>query len=215
MIRSVFAALCAVLVFIAPATAEGFYASAFGGANMHDAFGGEGEKASLRLDHDTGYTAGVALGSRVAAVPGLRAELELSWRTNGHKGLFDACEDVALGGHDSTFAAMANVAYGKEAGRFRPYVLIGAGYSARRISIDPAPSNFAANGFGTERQGFAWQTGVGVDMGVADGVSVGIAYRYFSGIAINRNVTFDGHDAFMTANGDSHAVMASVTIALD
>lgn len=215
MIRTFLAALCAALVLVTPASAEGFYASAFGGANMHDAFGGEGAKASFRLDHDTGYTAGFALGSHLAALPGARAELEVSWRTNVHAGLFDADEDTVLGGHDSTFSTMFNIAYAVDAGRFQPYVLAGAGYSARRISIDPAPDNFAANGFGTERQGFAWQAGLGVDVRFSESVSAGLGYRYFSGIAINRLMIMDGDTTFMTANGDSHALLATVTLALD
>jgi outer membrane autotransporter protein len=111
---------------------------------------------------------------------------------------------------------MINVAYDlPKVLELRPYVMAGAGYSSRRISIDPAPTSWGTDGFGTERQGFAWQVGAGVNYDVTDTMSLGLGYRYFEGVAINREVGYWHDSAFMVADGDNHALIAEMTFKLD
>lgn len=214
MLRTIFIAIAALALSL-PAAASGFYVTAFGGADMRNDFGGVGPKASFATTPDTGYVAGLALGSHIAALPGARAELEFSWRNASHAGAYDACEDGPLDGEDSTFAALFNAAYDFDMGEFRPYVLAGAGYGARRISISPTPSNWELNGNGADEQGFAWQMGVGVAYTVSDEISIGLGYRYFVGPTIDRVADFGHKRTFMEADGDSHSVIATVTVALE
>lgn len=213
MIRFLLAAT-ATLALALPAAASGFYATAFGGANMGNDFGGHGPHASFETMPDTGYVVGVALGSHVAALPGVRAEIEASWRSATHHGAFDGCSDFFLDGEDSTSATLVNVVYEADMGDLRPYVLAGAGYGARRISINPTPDNWTLNGTGADEQGFAWQVGAGVDLSLGERWRAGVGYRYFTGPSIDRVAQFGKASTFMEADGDSHALIVTATYGL-
>lgn len=213
------AAITAVALSAGAASAGNWYTTGFGGMNWKQPYASDGGNSDLAIDADAGYLGGVAVGRKLDDVwlPGFRTELEVSFRSNNIDGWFDGpCVDKDLSGHDSTFAAMANVAYDFPAiWTLKPYVLAGAGFSARRISIDPTPTSWGTDGFGTERQGFAWQVGAGVRHDVSENISIGLGYRYFEGVAINREVGYWKDTAFMVADGDSHAAIVDVTFKLD
>lgn len=200
------------------ASAGDWYVTSFGGANWKEPYGSDGGNSTLTVNADAGYVVGAALGRKLDDVlfPGLRTEVELSYRSNAIDGLFDGpCEDYDINGHDSTFAAMLNVGYDfPKVFELRPYVMGGVGFAARRIAWDPAPSNWG-DGFGTERQGFAWQVGAGVNYDISQDITLGVGYRYFQGVAINREAKYWKENAFMTADGDNHAVLAELTFHLN
>jgi opacity protein-like surface antigen len=77
------------------------------------------------------------------------------------------------------------------------------------------PDNFLHNGVGTDRTGFAWQVGAGATYPVAENISIGLGYRYFESIGLNREVVYGKETAYMTADGDNHAVIAEVVFGLD
>lgn len=208
--------LLAASLLAGPAAAGEFYLSTFGGGGWKTDYASNGGDSTLTITPEVGYVVGGALGGQVDPIPGLRAEVELSYRSNSIDGLWDGCADFPVNGHDSTFAAMGNLLYDLPTiSGFRPYVLAGLGYSARRLSFTPTPDNYTNSGEGTERQGFAWQVGAGADYEVIDGIRVGLGYRFFSGVAINRLVEYGKNEAFLEANGDNHAVLATATFALN
>jgi opacity protein-like surface antigen len=214
------AAITALALSAGAASAGDWYATGFGGMNWKQPYTSNGEgNSDLGIDADAGYVAGAAVGRKLddIGLPGFRTEVELSFRSNNINGWFDGpCVDKDLSGHDSTFAAMVNAAYDfPTVWTLRPYVMAGAGYSSRRISIDPTPTSWGTDGFGTERQGFAWQVGAGVNHDVSETVTIGLGYRYFESVAINREVGYWKDSAFMVADGDNHALVAEMTIKLN
>lgn len=212
----IFSTLLAASALTAPAYAGEFYFSTFGGANWKTDYASTGGDSSLVITPEVGYVVGGALGGQVDPVPGLRAELELSYRSNSLDGLWDGCSDFPVNGHDSTFAAMGNLVYDLPGvWGIKPYALAGVGYAARRISFSPTPDSWGTDGFGTERQGFAWQVGGGLDYEVSPGIVAGLGYRFFQGVAINREVGYGKNETFLEANGDNHSVLATIRFALN
>jgi len=99
---------------------------------------------------------------------------------------------------------MGNVAYDfNNVGTFRPYVLAGVGFAHTEGVI----GNLSLATL--ESSGFAWQLGAGLNTQVADGVTVGVGYRYFQGPEL------DLLGAFEVSDGSNHSVMATVTLSLD
>lgn len=191
------------------------YVSGSFGAGLSDNFSGDGSKASFEADPDYGYAAAAAIGTNVDALPGVRVEMEASWRHNGLGGELIRCKkSYDLNGSDGTFATMINASYGGVVYGFRPYVMAGAGYGFRRIVLEPTPDNWLTTSSSTERASFVWQAGAGVDYPISEDVSVGIGYRYFVAPAIDRVAIFGGKSTFFEASGDNHAVMASLTVNL-
>lgn len=188
------------------ASAEGFYASGFGGVTFANDFEADTDHVDFLASPDTGYTAGVAFGTDVSIIPGARAEIEVSWRHSELGGLLTVCgNEDPLTGSTGTFAAMFNGIYQVDVGGFQPYVLAGAGYGVRRVVLEPTPQNWETTSSGAEDQGFVYQLGGGVEYPVADGVLIGIGYRYFMGPEVNKTVTYNGKDAFFESDGDEHA----------
>jgi len=166
------------------------YVTAFGGANWDDVGTG--------LDSDTGYVIGAALGTTVKAVPGLRAELEVSYRDN-NVNVFKFIE-----AEHSTTAVMGNLAYDLDVqfGPFRPYVMAGAGFAHTEGTIESL--SLAT----LEASGFAWQLGAGFNAKVADGVTAHIGYRYFNAPEIEVL-------NYQASDGSNHAVMAGISLQLN
>lgn len=181
-------AMALVALMPTPASADS-YVSGFGGANWDDTANG--------IDSDTGYVVGAALGTKVKAVPGLRAEAELAFRQN----------DVSvycLEAKHNTTSLMGNLVYDLNAavGPFRPYVLAGVGYAHTEGVVE-------GGYLGTiEADGVAWQLGAGLNTQIADGVTAGVGYRYFVGPEL---------EAFgeQLSDGTNHSVLASLTLSLN
>lgn len=210
-----FLMIVSTMVFASVASAESYF-TVTGGGNFSTTFEGDGKNVSFVAEPDLGYAASAALGVHVAALPGARVELEASWRHSSLGGELNVCKNTdPISGSDGTFAAMVNVAYDYPVAGFKPYVLAGAGYGTRRIVLEPTPDNWAINSTGTERAGFVWQVGAGVEYPVSKDVSVGIGYRYVVAPHIDRIAIFNGKSSFFEASGDNHAVVATLTVALD
>lgn len=204
------------LAAMAPlASAEGFYISGFGGTTWANDFDADSDHVDFHASPDTGYAVGVAFGTHVNFLPGARVEMEASWRHSELSGLLTVCgNDDPLNGSTGTFAAMINGIYQVNVGGFQPYVLGGAGYGLRRVVLEPTPDNWTTTSSGAEDQGFVWQVGGGVEYPIADGVLVGVGYRYFVGPEVNKTVTYNGKDAFFESDGDEHHALVTARFAL-
>lgn len=173
------------------ASAAGTYVSGNLGANWDDV-------QSSYLESDTGYVVSGALGTSIKSVPGLRAEVEVAFRTNN----VDVFGGFIEAEHNTT-SVMGNVAYDfNNVGTFRPYVTAGVGVAHTEGTIG------GLSVATLESTGFAWQLGAGLNTQVADGVSVGVGYRYFQGPELE---VF----GYEVSDGSNHSVMATVTLSLD
>lgn len=174
-------ALCALSL---SASAKGFYVQTLAGANWSDLTDAAGTEV------DTGFVVGGAVGTSIDAVPGLSIEGEVAFRNSSASTFGGFIE----GDQDQT-TVLVNARYDFLRDAYRPYALVGIGYGSNRVSIENSPIAFDA-------QGFAWQLGAGVDARVADGVWVGVGYRYLQ----TPEVEVLGFDI---SNGSNHAVLAT------
>lgn len=180
----------ALAVVLGTAQAEGTYVSTSFGWNV------DGDSTLPFVNEESGIVGMAAIGTSVGGVPGLKAELEASFRSH----------DSTIGPfgleHDTT-AVMANVRYHfQDMGRFEPYVLLGAGVASTELTFGGlAPLT-------VENDGFAYQAGVGVDYAVSKDVRVGVGYRYFEGPEVELL-------GFELDGGSNHSVLATVTLNLN
>lgn len=142
-----------VLVAAAPAHANGFYFSTFGGGNFLESqdrvFTGEVSTLRAHFDPDAGFLLGSAVGLGLDNwLAGLKVEIEASYRRNslgGHwidNGLLVGLDQLDaqavtsgdISGFASTFALMTNAWYEFSIGtRFKPYVGGGVGWARSKI----------------------------------------------------------------------------------
>jgi opacity protein-like surface antigen len=188
-------ALVCAFLFPSYALASGFYVGTYGGANWDSVTEFSG------VTTDTGAVIGGTVGTGLKAVPGLRVEADISFRQNVTDVALGCCFAVSAD-HD-TWALMGNVAYDLRLfDGITPYALFGAGYASTQATFE----NIALARL--ESAGIAWQTGVGVNVAVADGVTVGAGYRYFDGPSL----TVLGTEL---SSGANHAVLGEVRFAFD
>jgi opacity protein-like surface antigen len=186
-------ALAIVILASATAFAGPFYVSTSFGPNF------DGESPLPFVKEDTGLVGAVALGTHVNGVEGLRFELEASYRTH------DSTLFGVIGLEHDTTAVMANAVYdvaGLAMGRVVPFVLVGAGVAHTELTVGGlAPLTL-------ENDGFGFQLGAGLNYQIAENVSAGVQYRY---------AEFPEIEIFGTEldGGSNHAIMASVTLALN
>ena len=185
------AMIVAALLAVAPASAAGFYVSGSFGANWD-----EGAPFAF-VSEETGFVGAVALGTQVSGVEGLRAELEVSFRSH----------DINLGPipleHDTT-AVMLNAVYdidGLAMGRVVPFVLLGAGVGSTELTVG------GLSALSIENDGFAWQAGAGLNYAISESVALGVGYRYLEAPALE---IF----GFELDGGGNHSVMATATVKL-
>lgn len=187
--------LLALLLALQPSAAADWYATAFGGANWDDVI------SHPAVSDRTGFVVGGAVGIKVPAVKGLRFEAELAARQN---------EVEILGGklnadHD-TVSVMANVAYDFDlGGKLTPFVIGGLGWARTSATFEDVAL------IRLEASGLAYQLGAGINYDVADGVKLGVGYRYFAGPALDPLAGFGVPEL---SDGSNHSVLASVTFAL-
>jgi opacity protein-like surface antigen len=217
----------AVLAGVQQAHADGMYVSVFGGANFQQDESHFAVRATTfagseahNTDPDTGFVIGGAIGTGLDNwVKGLRVELEASYRRNDVGGDFQTGfyggfynSTGSIDANTSTFAIMANVAYDIEMGwKIKPYVMGGAGWARTRYEGAEIYTTGSTNTtFDVENSGFAWQLGAGFNYEVADGVDVGLGYRYFDGpdssYFAGKNIAPINHD------NTNHAVTVNLTI---
>lgn len=184
------AATAAFLLVPSAAKAEGWYVGAYGGANWDDVI------STPFVSDNTGYVIGGVVGTGVSAVPGMRIEADMSFRQNDVDVKIGPGIDVS---HD-TFALMGNVVYDLPVniGPMVPYAMAGVGYGHTEATFE----NIALAKL--EASGVAWQLGAGVNTQLADNVTLGVGYRYFSGPEIEILGT-------QLSDGTNHSVVAQLT----
>lgn len=190
------------LALVAPASADS-YVSVYGGANFGEEFS-VGDW--LTFDKETGSVIGGTVGTTIPALPGFRAELDVSFRTNDIGALL--CKELALDGTDETTGVLANVVFDLPVGVFpvKPYVLAGVGFGHRTIEVrTPWLDSYSAS-----ESGLAWQVGAGAQYEVVDGVKIGVGYRYFNAPNIERSFFKTDVDA----GGENHSVVATLAVDL-
>lgn len=177
------------LLIAAPASASGFYITAFGGANWDDVINAKG------VEDNTGTVIGAAVGSAVASVPGLSVEIELANRNNEVEVFNFVTVD-----HEQ-FSLMANAVYEVPVnlGRVKPYIMGGIGYGHSEARLEDISL------LSVESSGVSYQLGAGLNFQVAPDVKAGIGYRYYSGPELEVLGT-------ELSDGSNHSVLAHLTL---
>jgi opacity protein-like surface antigen len=191
-------ALLASAVIMAPSYAKGLYVSTYGGANWDSV---NIDKGWFTAKAEDGYVMGVSIGTHVDSIPGLRVEGELNYRSSDVRTFI--CDNPLIV-TDQTWAIMANAVYDVPVVivGLHPYALVGVGYGSRTAGVDYSDNQVS-------NQGVAWQVGAGVNTQVAEGVTVGIGYRYFDAPDLD-HAPGGFHEI-----GGNQSVLMSVTFALD
>ena len=168
------------------------YVGVYGGVNLDDVI-----DSPIVKDKVVGTVVGGVIGKEVSAVPGLRVELDASYRTNDVKLL--SLIDID---HETT-AILGNVVYDVPVSLLggKPYLLVGLGVAETQVTFE----NVSV--LQLEKTGLAWQAGVGYHWSVADGVTAGLGYRYFQGPELEVLGT-------ELSDGSNHSVVASVSFAM-
>lgn len=185
-------------VLVTGAQAKGFYVGAYGGANWNSF---DVDEKWVQSQADVGYVIGGVVGTSIDALPGVRIEADLNYRSND---LDTTICDTPLIVTDETWALLGNIVYDipVEVGGIRPYALAGIGYGSRTVGIDYTPVS-------VNNTGLVWQVGAGLNTEVAQGVTFGVGYRYFDAPDFDVAPTGGFHDA-----GTNHSVIASLTFAM-
>lgn len=180
-----------LFAFSTPANAKDTYFGVYGGANWNDVVD------SPLVDDNSGTVLGAVAGFKVNQVPGLRLELDASYRTNE----VDILGGLITADHDTT-ALLGNVVYDLPAvvAGGRPYVLAGVGVASTEATFENVSL------LKLEASGVAWQLGTGMNWDVADGITAGVGYRYFQGPELDVLGT-------ELSDGSNHSVVASVNFA--
>lgn len=189
----------AIVLSIAPASAKGWYVGTYGGANWNSFDVDEGWVVAKS---DTGYVIGAVVGAPIESLPGLRIEADLNYRSNDIDTLL--CGDPLIVS-DETWALMGNAVYDVPVaiGGLHPYVMAGAGYGSRAVSVD-------YTGYEIGNTGFVWQAGAGVNTEVANGVVLGVGYRYFDAPDFDVAPIGGFHDP-----GANHSLIAEIKFAMN
>ena len=173
------AALGAAIGASMPAEAEGPYIGAFGGVSVLkdgelDVESG-GMSYDLKVENDTGWTAGGALG--YAFDFGLRAEAELAYRQNEIDKFHVMGTSVGVSGDTTALSALGNLWYDIPVSlAVRPF--IGAGIGMAEIGMNHAQAG-NANIIDDSDWVLAYQLGAGLAYQLSPGLDVTAEYRYF------------------------------------
>lgn len=173
----------------ASATAGDWYASVYGGINR------DSVTEAPFIELKTGGVFGGAVGKRIAAVPGLRAELDLSYRTNEVDLTFITAQ------HETT-GAMFNLAYDVDiGGNVKTYVLVGGGYAHTEATFE----NISL--LKLEASDMAYQLGAGATVPLTPGVNLSVGYRFFQGPVVE---VF----GLELSDGQNHSLIGSLSFDL-
>jgi opacity protein-like surface antigen len=164
--RNTIFAVATLLMSSTAAFAGDTYFGIYGGANWDDVV------SSSFVNDNTGVVIGGVVGTKLSAVPGMRLELDASYRSNE----VDIFSGFITADHDTT-ALMANAVWDVPVnmGPVRPYVLAGVGVAQTQATFEDVAL------LRLESTGVAYQLGAGFNTEVAEGVTAGIGYRYFAG----------------------------------
>jgi len=217
----------AALSLAAPAQAAGnWYVSVFGGANWSEDHSfsvatsttTSADTLTWSTDSDTGWIVGGAVGLSLAQLaPGLRVELEASYRENSVDGLWASnittptvVSSGALDIDHSTFAVMANAWYDFTIVGVNPYIGGGIGWAETELEGTYLGAFPAAVPFSFEDSGFAWQAGAGIKFDISPNMKLGVGYRYFDGPEVT--VIAPGtNTATAEVDNENHTVLVDLT----
>lgn len=193
--------------------AADWYVSLFGGAQFGEDMAVDGFNAQVfALDNKTGYTVGGAIGTHL--VPGLRAELEVSY-------MRQAADSVSLSlgvkpptsGNIEQVYVLANIWMDIQLGPVSPYV--GAGIGVGVVNPDGFDFAGASSSWDTDGFGLAGQFGAGVRVAVTDALTLDAGYR-FKGIV---NAFLPGDPAGFVVNSSvatyNHILQIGLTYGLN
>jgi opacity protein-like surface antigen len=161
--RGIFAFVLSLAACCVPASASDWYASIYGGANWNSVID------VPFVDSQDGHVIGGTVGRKVASIPGLRVEADISYRTNDVEIL------AFLTAKHETTGVMANLVYDIGGGPVRPYVLVGGGYAHTEATFE------SISLLKLESGDIAYQLGGGVQFEVVTGARIGVGYRFFQG----------------------------------
>jgi opacity protein-like surface antigen len=191
------------------------------------------------FEADAGFVVGAAVGRDLCCwVPGLRGELELSYRRNYISGYHeDGTDNLAstnqipdvtgpLDGHISSWALMANVWYDFDLGGVNPYVGGGIGWGHSRFKANYFNTTFSAPHGAVDEtdNGFVYQLGAGLNVPITHGARLGLGYRYtdFGEFQFNMPPLALGavpwvHPAVSSVTFDNkhHSAMINLTVDID
>lgn len=189
---STFVAVFLATAFVASASLANSYVSAYGGVNWDDVI------STPFVDNESGHLVGTTVGTKINSLPGVRAELDISFRTNEVE-LFGG----AISADHQSFGVLGNVVWDLpvKVGISQPYVLAGVGYGHSSATFENVSL------LKLESSGIAYQLGAGLNVPVAEGISAGIGYRYFASPEIEVLGT-------ELSNGTNHSLIVSLTIDL-
>ena len=181
-----------------PATAGGFTAEIYGGGNWGNV---SIDNGPFKASDDKGYVMGATVAKQIDSIPGLSIGADLSYRSQDIKASICKTPLIIT---DETWAltGVADYELPVQAWGIKPYVMAGAGYGSREAKIDYTD-------IGVSNTGLVWQVGAGVRTTVAEGVQLGIGYRYFDAPDLDVAPSGDFHTA-----GENHSVIATLKIDL-
>lgn len=166
-------AAASLLLWGAPASAEGVYLGIHGGSNL--TFGSDidnSDNGLQEIHYDVGFGVGGALGYKWSF--GLRTEGEFTYRRNKVDEIEISGSDFEADGNVSSISIMANAFYDFDnSTRWTPYV--GGGLGAIRASwndVDAGPRELD-----DDQWLFAAQFGGGVSFAITDAFLLSIDYR--------------------------------------
>lgn len=152
---------------VSTATAGDWYTGIYGGMNQNSVI------SAPFVKDKRGSVIGAVVGKNVAAVPGLRIDADLSFRTNEVE-IFGG----AITADHETTGAMFNVAYDFGAGPVKPYILAGVGYAHTQATFENVSL------LRLEASDLAFQLGAGLQVPLFPGARLGVGYRFFQGPTI-------------------------------
>ncbi len=196
--RMVIVMAAASLAALSPAHAADTYGKLFGGvvfgadhditANLPEVGSGEG-----RVDTDTGYGVGGALGYRLSEMFAL--EGEVAYRSNNVDGGFIEDEPFDGDGRLNSLSFMANGVFTAPS-RFGVAPYVGAGVGAAQIRTS-----------GDQDLVFGYQAFAGLNKQFTEKLGAAVEYRYFGA---NEATLVDG-PAALTTEYDNHSVNLVLT----
>ena len=161
--KLILAFAASLVACVSTATAGDWYASVYGGINRNSVID------VPFVDSNDGEVIGATVG-RNLAIPGLRIEADLSYRTND----VDLFGGFIEANHETT-AAMFNVAYDIGSGSVKPFVTGGIGWAHTEATFE------SISLLKLEAGDVAFQAGVGANVAVLPGVRFGVGFTVFQG----------------------------------
>ncbi|NOX83753.1 MAG: OmpA family protein [Alphaproteobacteria bacterium] len=229
-LRTTLLAAAASLAIAPAASAEGLYGAIGAGLSYmgyendisNDAPGGSGPFA---FDSSSDYDKGIGIYAAVGYGwdNGFRTEFEFSFRESDLDQIdptlgFSGFPSGSISGSTKTYGFMANVLYDFNgvSDVLTPYVGIGVGAAnidntiTGSVAAGGAPTPALSIAYGDSRTVLAGQAIAGAAIGLADGLTLDISYRYFRPIKQTFMGTLNGAPAGLKVGTTSHNIFAGL-----